>query len=109
VEIDDNDGKKQIQQISAQVLSNRRPAYSVRGGVFDALTETRGDMPTADNFEALHASRLSEEIEGIDIDPAGAVGLAILRLFGRSRSTRAWIDDHRRLNACLDNKRKEFP
>ena len=109
VEIDDDDGKKQIQQISAQVLSNRRPAYSVRGGVFDALTETRGDMLTADNFEALHASRLFEETEGIDIDSAGAVGLALLRLFGRSRSTRGWIGDHRRLNACLDSKQKEFP
>ena len=78
LEINDDDGKKQIQQISAQVLSNRRPAYSVRGGVFDALTETRGDMITADNFEALHARRLFEETEGIDIDPAGAVAFATL-------------------------------
>jgi cysteate synthase len=78
VEIDDDDGKKQIRQISAQVLSNRRPAYSVRGGVFDALTETRGDMFTADNLEALHAKRLFEETEGIDIDPAGAVAFATL-------------------------------
>jgi cysteate synthase len=78
VKIDDDDGKKQIQQISAQVLSNRRPAYSVRGGIFDALTETRGDMLTADNFEVLHARRLFEETEGIDIDPAGAVAFATL-------------------------------
>jgi cysteate synthase len=78
VEIDDDDGRKQIQQISAQVLSNRRPAYSVRGGIFDALTETRGDMLTADNLEALHAKRLFEETEGIDIDPAGAVAFATL-------------------------------
>jgi cysteate synthase len=78
VEIDDDAGKTQIQQISAQVLSNRRPAYSVRGGVFDALTETRGDMLTADNFEAFHAKKLFEETEGIDIDPAGAVAFATL-------------------------------
>ncbi len=78
LEINDDDGKRQIQQISAQVLSNRRPAYSVRGGVFDALTETRGDMLTADNFEVLHARRLFEETEGIDIDPAGAVAFATL-------------------------------
>ena len=78
VEIDDDDGKKQIQQIAAHVLSNRRPAYSVRGGVFDALTETGGDMLTADNLETLHAKQLFEEIEGIDIDPAGAVALATL-------------------------------
>lgn len=78
VEIDDDDGKSQIQQISAQVLSNRRPAYSVRGGVFDILTETQGDMLTADNLEVLHAKRLFEETEGIDIDPAGAVAFATL-------------------------------
>lgn len=78
VKIDDDDGKKQIQQIAAHVLSNRRPAYSVRGGVFDILTETRGDMLTADNLEALHAKQLFEETEGIDIDPAGAVAFATL-------------------------------
>jgi cysteate synthase len=78
VEIDDDDGKKQIRQIAAHVLSNRQPAYSVRGGVFDVLTETRGDMLTADNLETLHAKRLFEETEGIDIDPAGAVAFATL-------------------------------
>jgi cysteate synthase len=78
IEISDDDGKKQIQQIAAHVLSNRRPAYSVRGGIFDALTETQGDMLTADNFEAIHAKQLFEETEGIDIDPAGAVAFASL-------------------------------
>ena len=78
VEIDDDDGKKQIQQIAAHVLSNRRPAYSCKGGVFDILTETRGDVLTADNLEALHAKQLFEETEGIDIDPAGAVAFATL-------------------------------
>lgn len=78
VEICDHDGKNQIQQIAAHVLSNRRPAYSVRGGVFDILTETQGDMFTADNLETLHAKQLFEETEGIDIDPAGAVAFATL-------------------------------
>jgi cysteate synthase len=78
VEVGDDDGKKQIQQIAANVLSNRRPAYSVRGGVFDILTATQGDMLTADNFEAAHAKKLFEETEGIDIDPAGAVAFATL-------------------------------
>jgi cysteate synthase len=78
VEIGDDDAKKQIQQIAAPVLSNRRPAYSIRGGVFDVLTETQGDMLTADNLEALHAKRLFEQTEGIDIDPASAVAFATL-------------------------------
>ena len=78
VKISDDDAKKQIQQIAAHVLSNRRPAYSVRGGIFDVLTETQGDMLTADNLEALHAKQLFEETEGIDIDPASAVAFATL-------------------------------
>ena len=76
--INDDDGKKQIQQVAAPVLTNRRPAYSMRGGVFDILTETQGDMLTADNFETRHAKQLFEEAEGIDIDPAGAVAFATL-------------------------------
>ena len=78
VEINDDDGKKQIQQIAAHVLSNRRPPYSCKGGVFDILTETQGDMLTADNLETLHAKQLFEETEGIDIDPASAVAFATL-------------------------------
>ncbi len=35
-------------------------------------------MLTADNLEALHAKRLFEETEGIDIDPASAVAFATL-------------------------------
>ncbi len=78
IDIDAQDGKKQIQQIAAHVLSNRRPPYAVRGGVYDALFETGGDMLAADNLEVLHASRLFEETEGIDIDPASAVAFATL-------------------------------
>ncbi len=78
VEISEDDGKKQIQQVAAHVLSNRRPAYSCKGGIFDALSETQGDMYTADNLETLHAKQLFEETEGIDIDPAGAVAFATL-------------------------------
>jgi cysteate synthase len=50
----------------------------MRGGVFDILTETQGDMLTADNFETRHAKQLFEEAEGIDIDPASAVAFATL-------------------------------
>ena len=78
IDIDADDGKKQIQQIAAHVLSNRMPPYAIRHGVYDILTETGGDMLAADNLEVLHASRLFEETEGIDIDPASAVAFATL-------------------------------
>jgi cysteate synthase len=81
--IDADDGKKQIQQIAASVLSNRKPPYSIKGGVFDALNEAHGDMFAADNFETLNASHLFQETEEIDIDPASAVAFATLRKAAR--------------------------
>ena len=73
-----DDGKKQIRQIVAQVLSNQRPAYSIAGGVFDVLTESRGDMLIADNGAVLRAMALFDASEGIDLDPAAGVALASL-------------------------------
>jgi cysteate synthase len=78
VSISDEDGRKQIQQIAAKVLSNRRPPYAIRGGVFDVLKDSGGDMIAVDNVEAKYAGQLFEESEGIDIDPASAVSVASL-------------------------------
>jgi cysteate synthase len=84
IDIGADESKKQIQQIVAQVLSNRKPPYSIRGGVFDALKEAQGDMLVADNSEALSAKQLFEESEGIDLDPASAVTFATLLKASRS-------------------------
>jgi cysteate synthase len=84
INVNSEDAKKQIRQIAAHVLSNRQPPYAVRGGVYDSLTETKGDMLVADNLETLHASRLFEETEGIDLDPASAVAFATLLKVARS-------------------------
>jgi cysteate synthase len=63
----------------APVLSNRRPVYSVPGGVFDAVAATGGEVSSIVNHDVRAAQRLFEEVEGIDLDPAGAVALASLR------------------------------
>jgi cysteate synthase len=84
VAIDPDDGRRQIMQIAAHVLSNRQPPYSVRGGVFDVLTESAGLMLAADNLETLPRLQLFEEMEGIDIDPASAVAFATLLKAARS-------------------------
>lgn len=76
--IDRHEGKKQIQQIAAHVLSNQQPPYSVRGGVFDVLQESCGDMLAADNDETLQAMNIFQESECIDIDPAAGVAFATL-------------------------------
>ena len=76
--LDDNLAREQVEKICAKVLSNRKPPYSLKGGLFDALTETQGDMFAVTNEEAIEASRLFEQLEGIDIEPAAAVAVASL-------------------------------
>ena len=41
---DDNQARKDAETIDAKVLSNRRPPYSLSGGLFDALKATNGDI-----------------------------------------------------------------
>lgn len=63
-------------QISAKVLSNRRPPYPVKGGLYDALVDCGGDIEIADNGEMERACELFEKTEGIDIHPAAGIALA---------------------------------
>lgn len=76
IQMNRDDGKKLIQQTMATVLSNQAPPYSIRGGVFDILDQSRGDMLTADGSEVRYAMKLFEESEAIDIDPAAGVAFA---------------------------------
>jgi cysteate synthase len=78
VEIDPVIARTQTEKIVATVLSNRRPPYSVIGGMFDVLSESQGDMFAVQNEEVLQAMKLFEKCEGIDIDPAAGVALAAL-------------------------------
>ena len=76
--VDMPDAKKSIEKLRADVLSNRNPPYSIEGGVFDALTNTGGEMYAVTDSEAKDAARLFEDLEGIDIVPAAAVAAASL-------------------------------
>ncbi len=64
--------------IDAKVLSNRKPPYSIKGGLYDALKATNGDVLVVTNAQERKAARLFEELEGIDIHPAAAVAVASL-------------------------------
>ncbi|MGE5300312.1 MAG: cysteate synthase [Acidobacteriota bacterium] len=68
-----------IGQITTRVLSTRYPAYSVKGGVYDALKATGGRMYGVENREVYRAMELFQETEGIDIVPASGVAVAGLR------------------------------
>ncbi len=81
----EDEARVRIRQLWASVLSNRNPPYSVRGGVFDALTDTGGHMYSVANNEAEVAGRMFEELEGCDIAPAAQVALAGLMRACRSK------------------------
>lgn len=78
VHLDDDLAREQAQEIKAKVLSNRRPPYSIAGGLFDALVDTDGDVLLVNNDELQIAKDLFQELEGIDIHPAAAVATAAL-------------------------------
>ncbi len=75
---DDNQARRDVEAIDAKVLSNRRPPYSLPGGLYDAMKDAGGDVLVADNKEAAAAERLFEEVEGIDLEKAAAVATATL-------------------------------
>ncbi|MEI7500102.1 MAG: cysteate synthase [Bacteroidota bacterium] len=79
--IDDDLARDQIRQIKAKVLSNRKPPYSIAGGLFDALSDCGGKMFRVSNEELEIASQLFLLTEGIDLHPAAAVATASLMQF----------------------------
>ncbi len=64
--------------IYARVLSNRYPCYGAKGGLYDALESTNGEMYGITNEEAKIAGKLFESLEGTDVVPAAAVAVASL-------------------------------
>lgn len=70
--------KELITEITTRVLSTRYPAYSIEGGVYDALTATGGRMYGVTNSKVFQAMDLFERTEGIDIVPAAGVAVAAL-------------------------------
>lgn len=70
--------RRDVEIIDAKVLSNRRPPYSIKGGLYDALKATNGEVLVATNAQARKAAKLFEQLEGVDIHPAAAVATATL-------------------------------
>ncbi len=76
--IDNNEARKQVEEMDAKVLSNRKPPYPIAGGLYDALKDSNGEALRANNQQAREAGALFEKSEGIDIHPAAAVATATL-------------------------------
>ena len=75
---DNNQARQDANSVIAKVLTNRKPPYSIAGGLYDAMKDTDGDFFAVTNEEAEAAGKLFEELEGIDINPAAAVATASL-------------------------------
>ncbi|MEE8440531.1 MAG: cysteate synthase [Spirochaetia bacterium] len=78
VPFDEQEARRQIAAINAKVLANRKPPYSVIGGLYDALVDSEGGTGSVDNEAASRAGELFLRTEGVDASPAAAVALADL-------------------------------
>jgi len=76
--IDDGLARKQVDEINAKVLSNRKPPYAIKGGLYDALMDAGGTIIAVTNKEAEKAAELFLKYEGNDVEPAAAVAVASL-------------------------------
>ncbi len=76
--INDELARKQVEEICAKVLSNRKPSYSIKGGLYDAMKDAGGEVFAVTNEEAEKAALLFSKSEGNDIEPAAAVAVASL-------------------------------
>ena len=75
---DADQARRDAAEICAPVLSNRKPPYSLAGGLYDALKDTDGDILAVTNDEAQQAKAMFLDTEGRDIYSAAGVALASL-------------------------------
>ena len=78
VEMTPDQARKAAADIDAKVLSNRKPPYSLAGGLFDAMEDAGGDMFKVTNNQLRFWKKRFQELEGIDIHDAPAVAVASL-------------------------------
>jgi cysteate synthase len=78
IQLDPDDSRRKAAEIDAKVLSNRKPPYSIAGGLYDALVDTKGDMFKVTNDELNFWQRRFMSLEGYDIYSAAACAVASL-------------------------------
>ena len=79
VPITPEDSRKNAEIILAKVLSNRKPPYSLAGGVFDVLKASGGDFYKVTNDDIVYWILQVYNKEGYDILPASASAVAALK------------------------------
>ena len=79
VPITPEESRKKAEVILGKVLSNRKPPYSLAGGLFDVLEKSNGDMFKVTNDEIVFWIIRYMSLEGYDIFPASACAVASLK------------------------------
>ena len=77
-ELGPEEGRHQAEIILAKVLSNRKPPYSIAGGLFDTLSKSKGDVFLADNNDIMYWMMQFRNLEGYELLPASCVAVAAL-------------------------------
>ena len=78
VDLDPDLGRHQAETILAKVLSNRKPPYSLAGGLFDALSDSKGGFYTASNEQIVYWIMRFRDLEGTFLYPAAACAVQAL-------------------------------
>ena len=73
------EGRQKAEVILGKVLSNRKPPYSLAGGLFDVLEKSGGDMFKVTNDEIVSWVVRFFSAEGYDLFPAPACAVASLK------------------------------
>ena len=73
------EGRQKAEVILGKVLSNRKPPYSLAGGLFDVLEKSGGDMFKVSNDEIVSWVVRYFSAEGYDLFPASACAVASLK------------------------------
>lgn len=73
--MNDDEARHNAGLVDAKVLTNRKPPYSIAGGLYDALKDSKGYMDSVTNEELRKSAQMFCELEGCDIYSASAVAL----------------------------------
>jgi len=76
--LDQEKGRHEAEIILAKVLSNRKPPYSIAGGLYDILKASGGDFYLADNNDIMYWMIQFRNLEGYELLPAACVAVATL-------------------------------
>ena len=78
VDLAPEEGRRQAEAVLATVLSNRKPPYSLAGGLYDVLKASGGDFYLATNNDIIYWLLQFRNREGYDLLPAACVAVTAL-------------------------------